>query len=381
MVKGKKKNITEAAQASASPLPATTDSDAAALTGQSTTDISSLLQWMIDRDERRRVEEEEKEERRKEEEMVREKQRREDETQRFQAFLAALNPQQPPATPPPLPGSSATPPVSSSNNSALPPPPKPPAQPPPPLATGVTYQTFREWRQRWSDYATMVDLSSMPQPKQLIQLRACLSLQMQRVLEYTLQVAPDSSASVEDVLSVLQAHIKGQNNEALRRRAFSSCKQATGETFDEFYVRLKSASEEIDVCKARDKECEEAWIKHGILMGVQDEELTQKLIALDTSSSLQDVLTECRSHEATRSATSALRAPASARALSQYKKGKKATHNQKIDSSTTTTQSRPTCDTCGRQHGSQACRANTDLCRGCGRKGHWAHGEMPGKSH
>ena len=68
----------------------------------------------------------------------------------------------------------------------------------------------------------MVDLSSLPQPKQLIQVRACLSLQMQRVLEYTLQVAPDSSASMEDVLNELQEHVKGQNNEALRRRAFSS---------------------------------------------------------------------------------------------------------------------------------------------------------------
>ena len=41
----------------------------------------------------------------------------------------------------------------------------------------------------------MVDLASLP--KQLIQLRMCLSLEIQRALEHTLQVPPDSNSSVK----------------------------------------------------------------------------------------------------------------------------------------------------------------------------------------
>lgn len=55
----------------------------------------------------------------------------------------------------------------------------------------------------------MVNLASLPQSKQLIQLRTCLSLETQRVLEHTLQMPPDCMASVDEVLYVPQEHIKG----------------------------------------------------------------------------------------------------------------------------------------------------------------------------
>jgi len=125
------------------------------------------------------------------------------------------------------------------------------------------------------------------------------------------------------VLDKLQRHIKDQSNEALRKRAFSNCKQAEGETFSEFYVCLKTLSEEADLCKANDSRCEEAWIKHGILMGVRDEKLIQKLISMDASSTLQDAVTECCAYEAAKSTTSALRDPAAVCSVSQYRKGKK----------------------------------------------------------
>ena len=70
----------------------------------------------------------------------------------------------------------------------------------------------------------MVDLASLPSPKQLIRLRMCSSLETQRAQEHTLQMFPDSDSSVEEILDVFQKHIKDSSNEALRRRAFTSCK-------------------------------------------------------------------------------------------------------------------------------------------------------------
>ena len=46
-------------------------------------------------------------------------------------------------------------------------------------------------------------------------------------------------------------------------------------------------------------------------MGVRDEKFVQKLISLDTTVLLQDVVNTCRSYEATRKATAAIHAPPS----------------------------------------------------------------------
>ena len=92
-------------------------------------------------------------------------------------------------------------------------------------------------------------------------------------------------------------------------------------------MRLKVHSEEIDICKPNDNDCQEAWIKHGILTGLSDEELAHRIVSLHASSTLSDVVTLCCAQEATRSAATALRAPP----VSQYKKGKKATHKSEAE--------------------------------------------------
>lgn len=130
-------------------------------------------------------------------------------------------------------------------------------------------------------------------------------------------------------------------------------------------MRLKGLSEEIDVCKANDKDCQEAWIKQGILTGDSDDELVKKIVALDASSTLSDVVTLCRAHEATRSAATALRAPPAARIVSQYKKGKKATHKSKAESQRVAHTSSSPCSDCGKQqHGPKGCPSATATCNG-----------------
>ncbi|KAK4313087.1 hypothetical protein Pmani_015541 [Petrolisthes manimaculis] len=138
-------------------------------------------------------------------------------------------------------------------------------------------------------------------------MRMCLTLEPQRILEHTLGISPDTDKTVDEVLDELQEHIKNSRNEALRRRDLLNCKQRQGESFSDFYVRIRHISEEIEVCPR--KTCEETQLKMVILMGVCDEELVQKLLSLDTTPSLQDIVNTCRAYEATRSATSAIRAP------------------------------------------------------------------------
>ncbi|MPD05153.1 hypothetical protein E2C01_100884 [Portunus trituberculatus] len=184
----------------------------------------------------------------------------------------------------------------------------------------------------------MVDIASLPRPKQLIQLRMCLSLETQ-------------SAG---------AHATGASKLHFSRRR-------GGRYFPETHQGIqqrgtdKSLSEEIDVC---------------ILTGVQDEQVVQKIIALDAAATLADVVTLCRSYEATRTTASALRAPPGVRAVSQYRKDKKTDHRTKADAHSAVSSPHPSCSNCGKQqHGPKGCPDTEAVCHGCGITGHWSHTE------
>ncbi|KAG0727325.1 hypothetical protein GWK47_034889 [Chionoecetes opilio] len=92
------------------------------------------------------------------------------------------------------------------------------AHSPPTLLADSSFQVFRQWRRLWEDYSTMLDSQRLLRHKQLIQLRMAVSLDVQRILEHTLGIAPDTSLTVTEVLDTLKSHFKSQRNEALRRR-------------------------------------------------------------------------------------------------------------------------------------------------------------------
>lgn len=108
-------------------------------------------------------------------------------------------------------------------------------------------------------------------------------------------------------------------------------------------------------------------------MGIRNDELVQRLISVDSKSCLADVVTTCRSYEAAKCATSAIRAPPDElRAISAYKKGERNQEQRKAappkPSSTTAT----FCKRCVRQHGPNACPASQSSCSSCGQQSHWA---------
>ncbi|KAK7067862.1 hypothetical protein SK128_002067, partial [Halocaridina rubra] len=55
----------------------------------------------------------------------------------------------------------------------------------------------------------------MLRENRLIQLWMCMSLDVQRILEHTLGIAPDTDLTLNDILDQLQSYTKCQHNEAL----------------------------------------------------------------------------------------------------------------------------------------------------------------------
>nr|XP_027211978.1 uncharacterized protein LOC113805212 [Penaeus vannamei] len=178
---------------------------------------------------------------------------------------------------------------------------KPMIPSPPQLQSDVTYQLFRQWRRKFEDYSVLMGLHSLPPATQHIYLRTCVSLEVQRLLHYTLAIPPDSSMPVVQVLDALQQYFRNSQNEALRRRELLSCKQTPDDSFDG-----------------------------------REEELVQRLVSLDSQASLDDFVTCCRTFESSRAAASAIvAAPSQLNILSSYKR------NQRRQKMTATTKHTP----------------------------------------
>lgn len=335
-------------------------------------DFTSLLKYFDAREQSRREEEaqtrrEEAEARRLQEAETR-RQEAEIRKQEFQALIQALTLSTgTPVTPAPNAHSDLDP--SSLHSSTQPA--RPPAaqikaviQPPAPLQRDTTYQAFREWRRRFQDYSTMTDLEGMDLKKQYVQLRLSLSNEVVHILRYRLRLPQDDSTPINDVLDKLDSHFRAQTNEALRRRDLFSCKQEVGEPFNDFFVRVKTLAEAVEICKGCNDECEQTQLKHVLLMGLRDEELVEDLISIIPTKTLDEVVAQCYAHEAARHTATAISSNSqTVRATSKYKKEKAQVKSKPPPTGA--------CHHCNKAHDKGNCPATNATCRNCGRKGHW----------
>lgn len=77
--------------------------------------------------------------------------------------------------------------------------------------------------------------------------------------------APLLSLDLEGTAGAPPRACEGQRNEAQRRLSFFQCRQAEGEKFNNLYLLLKQASDEIDLWKTHDPACVETQMKHALI--------------------------------------------------------------------------------------------------------------------
>ncbi|XP_076044716.1 uncharacterized protein LOC143027329 [Oratosquilla oratoria] len=221
----------------------------------------------------------------------------------------------------------------------------------------------------------MAGVNRMPHDIQLIQLRSCLSLEVQALLRNSLDIPHDTPLSADGVLDRLQSHLRDSRAEALRRRDLFRCRQEYGEPFDDFYGRVMDKAREFDLCAVGGAACAEAQMKTIVFMGVRDEDLAQRISSLPTTATLQEVVTHCRSHESARESVSGRQDDPQVRAVSAYKSAQRPARASPPQPPPAPS-SRPgdTCPNCGtkghRPH-TRPCPARNARCRVCGTTGHW----------
>lgn len=200
-----------------------------------------------------------------------------------------------------------------------PPPQGPPAQPhgPPPLApprrrldpsvldklsADVDLVHLESWKRRWNGFARLGGLSDHPVEDQAALLRLALDPSMQQVVEIALGILPTDNKTPAHILEKITEFIRAKRNVALDRAAFRECRQGATETFDEFYMRLKNLAGPADLCL----HCVDQQLATGIMTGVRDMALRQKLLAISPFPTAEDVVKSCRIEESARSNAAAL---------------------------------------------------------------------------
>ena len=144
------------------------------------------------------------------------------------------------------------------------------------LSADVNLVQLESWKRRWDDFARLGGLTDHSVEDQAALLRLALDPAMQEVVEIALGILPTANETPAHILEKVTEYIRAKRNVALDRAAFRECRQGASESFDEFYIRLKNLAGPADLCV----HCVDQQLATGIMTGVRDEAMRQKLLAV-----------------------------------------------------------------------------------------------------
>ena len=188
---------------------------------------------------------------------------------------------------------------------AVPPPAAPPPLPPPmtqhwkalpipaALEPGVSLRAYEDWRTAWDEYAISANIHLMPPDKQTVHLRRCISSDLKSILTHSLGATLDSGLSIEETLNLIDQHMRGQRNVAVRQQEFNLYRQQQDQTFDAFFSRLKQLAKDADLCLS----CLDTRLATAIITGLRDRQLAEQLQSQEPALTLDQILSKCRALE------------------------------------------------------------------------------------
>ena len=337
--------------------------------------VGTLIRMLMDmetrrqgEEEKRRTEENERFERRREEE----EKRRIEEAERFERLLMTLRS-------PSVDSTTGTPSVSNPlprpSSRAL------PSQPPPTLSLDITVGAFRRWRLQWKDYVTLIHFGEFTAVEQAAILRRALNQDVRDVVDQ-LQVNPrevGETTTVEDYLDALETYFEDKRDLGREREAFERREQQPGELFDHFYIALRNLGKDADLCD----HCIDQRIADRIRVGLYDDDIRRRLMAIRPYPELEEVVAFCRREEAGRKFSTQHASVQKVnlehninhrRSPSRHEHGHNKDRAHRSQSRKNNQRFQQECNKCGHRshfHG-QSCPATNAICAACKEAGHYA---------
>ena len=157
----------------------------------------------------------------------------------------------------------------------------------------IKLQDFATWRNRWNDFCRLQQVHSHPIASRTAALRQALGLPMQRVVDIALNIRGDGPETPDQILDIIHQHLRSKRNVALDRVDFETCTQQAGETFDDFYIRLKRTAD----CALLRGDCIDQRMTTRIMSGIRDSDVRKKLMSLSPFPTVGQAVNLCRSEE------------------------------------------------------------------------------------
>jgi hypothetical protein len=158
------------------------------------------------------------------------------------------------------------------------------------IVTGNVANDFKQFKEEVLIYIEDTETDKKSNKVQVARLKNLLGSEALKLYK-TLKVSEDEAETVSSILKVLEDYCVPKSNKTMAIHMFLSRKQQDGESFDSFFIDLKSL---IRPCEFGDQE--DKLLRSQIIMGIATKSIKERLLREDVS--LEKVVKYCRSVEA-----------------------------------------------------------------------------------
>lgn len=271
------------------------------------------------------------------------------------------------------------------SGSSIPPLPKLDPKRPPTLQEDTDHKSFTRWRPLWVNYARLTSLDQREQQIQVGLFWECCSSGFLRIVNHSLGIRMDTGRTVNEILDILEDHLRSLRNVHLDLRDLLAVRQKEGQDYTSFCNAIRELADYADASKVTEDRLLIALLLQGMKNDSDKAKTMERnpltfddarkyILELETSRNGAQDFNSFRlssSSHVVHSLDQSVNA-----AKSNYRKhgGKSGSWaDKKMDKSTKKSNSFEVCSLCGsnRKHPREDCPALKSSCHGCGRTGHW----------
>ena len=240
--------------------------------------------------------------------------------------------------------------------------------PPGPLKLDSTNleQSWKFWLQKYELYMTASGACEKPESTQVaifLHLIGDEALQVYNTFSF---VSDDERKQIAVVRQKFADYCQPRRNIVYERYQFWRQTQSPGESIDTFVTSLRLKAQSCDFGSQ-----EESMIRDRIVLGCPDHRLQERLLR-EPDLTLAKALAICRAAESTKEQ---LRDIAGTASVHQVKSGRdkpSSSHRHRSRGRGDKPDGQSSCGNCGRSHPPKSCPAYKQICKSCGKEGHFA---------
>lgn len=212
---------------------------------------------------------------------------------------------------------------------------------------------WKLWEQQFTWYSIASGLTSKTSDIRAATLMTCIGAEGIKLYNNFTFVPETEKENVTTILRKFRETFKSTFNKRYERRIFMKMQQHTGQSFDDFLLKLQT---QVKKCDYHD---DEDMVIDMIIAGIMSVPVKEKLL-LEINLTFETALTLCRTAETTKIELKEFRNDVQNHTLEvDYIKQSRENQQEPYD-----------CKRCGTKHGRRSCPAYMKLCEKCNMKGH-----------